>query len=88
MNLVISRGIEPRFPDRESGVVNHWTTRPCGWEARTRTLNTRVRVSSVANYATSQFKPQASDAHGGATSRRDLNPQRLERSLRTFPPQC
>ena len=26
--LVISRGIEPRFPDGESGVVNRWTTRP------------------------------------------------------------
>ena len=53
MLLVISRGIEPRSLKRESGVVNHWTTRPFGWEARTRTLNTRVRVSSVANYATS-----------------------------------
>ena len=52
--VVISRRIELLFPDRESGVVNHWTTRPFGWEARTRTLDTRVRVSSVANYATSQ----------------------------------
>ena len=52
--VVISRRIELLFPDRESGVVNHWTTRPFGWEARTRTLSTRVRVSSVANYATSQ----------------------------------
>lgn len=33
--LVISRGIEPRFPDRDSGVVNRWTT-------RSKTLRERV----------------------------------------------
>jgi hypothetical protein len=91
--LVILRGIEPRFPDRESGVVNRWTTRPSisGWEARTRTLNTRVRVSSVANYATSHCISKTSSLEQvmltvGPPQGRDSNPQRLELSLRTFPP--